>query len=98
MAMFFSKSIDVNACTRCVAHQELGSPQKKSTTEFDRRLFRQETTASSADRFSKFFFAMEAAKLFTSRRVAMLQFSRCSVPLGHLSGSKIFYRMVQENS
>jgi hypothetical protein len=61
---------------------------EKSTTEFDR-------TAPSADRFSKFFFAMEAAKLFTSRRVAMLQFSRCSVPLGHLSGSKFFYRMVQ---
>src|ERR1700704_1658866 len=97
MAMFFSKH------RRQCMYELRSSPRtcfaaEKSTTEFDRRLFRQETTAPSADRFSKFFFAMEGAKLFTSRRVAMLQFSRCSVPLGHLSGSKFFYRMVQENS
>src|SRR3981081_858530 len=57
---------------------------EKSTTEFDRRLFRQETTAPSADRFSKFFFAMEAAKLVTSRRAATLQFILFSVRLVHL--------------
>src|ERR1700716_633536 len=28
MAMFFSNSIDVNACMSCVARQELVSPQK----------------------------------------------------------------------
>jgi len=39
--MFFSKSIDVNACMSCVARQELGSPQKnqpRSLIEWFRRI------------------------------------------------------------